>query len=108
VNTITELETTIGLTPNNGPSITRIWHCGQHTIRARVAHDSYEQQSYAVAEVLTPNLAWTRICEIPAREFHVEAFARVPKPKPTEDQLLELADQLMRRACRILRVPVEQ
>ena len=108
MSAITELETTVGRTPNKGPNITRIWHCGQYTIRARAAHDSYLEQSYAVAEVLTPNLTWTGICETPAEVFHAEPFARGCKPTPSQDELLELAGQLMRRACRILRVPVEQ
>lgn len=103
---ITELETTIGRTTNNGPKVTRVWYCGDYTIRARVAHDSYEQQSYAFAEVLTPALTWTTVCTTPTGEFYVEPFARIPKPKPTEVELLELADALMRRACQVLRIPI--
>ncbi|WP_194909614.1 hypothetical protein [Catenulispora rubra] len=105
MNVITELETTIGRTTNKGPRITRVWHCGDHTIRARVAHDSYRQQSYAVAEVLTPNMTWTEICETPPEDFHAEPFAHDRKPTPTEDELVKLADELMRRACRNRRIP---
>lgn len=103
---IAELETTIGRTTNNGPKVTRVWHCGDYTIRARVAHDSYEQQSYAFAEVLTPALTWTTVCTTPTGEFYSEPFAVNRKPRPTEDQLLTLADDLMRRACQILRIPI--
>lgn len=103
---ITELETTIGSTANGGPRITRIWHCGEHTVRARVAHDSYRQQSYALAEVLTPALEWTKVCETPLEDFHARSSnGATVRKTPTEQQLLDLADDLMRRAARILRVP---
>ncbi|NUR31152.1 MAG: hypothetical protein HOV83_35795 [Catenulispora sp.] len=105
MSTVTEIDTTIGRTTNNGPSVTRIWHCGDYTIRARVAHDSHRRQSYALAEVLTPARTWTEICETPPEDFHVESSSRARKPQPTEVELLTLADQLMRRACQILRVP---
>ncbi|WP_194913257.1 hypothetical protein [Catenulispora rubra] len=104
---ITELETAIGTTANGGSRITRIWHCGEHTVRARVAHDSYRQQSFALAEVLTPALEWTKVCETPPEDFHFETFGnhnKVPK-HPTEADLLALAEDLMRRACQILHVP---
>ena len=106
MTTITEVETTIGTTTNDGPRIVRIWHAGEHTIRARVAHDSYRQQSYALAEVLTPALEWTKVCETPTEDFHARSStgANVRKT-PTEAELLDLADDLMRRAARILRVP---
>jgi hypothetical protein len=110
MSSVTEIETTIGRTTNGGPRINRIYHCGEHTVRVRVAHDSFRIQSYALAEVLTPALEWTKVCEQPPEEFHYESFGRSNKVRrePTEDQLLALADDLMRRACRILRVPADQ
>lgn len=108
---ITELETTIGTTTNGGPRITRIWHCGEHTVRACVALDSNRPQSYALAEVLTPAYEWTKVCETAPEEFHWDVFSK-RRPgankvthKLTEDELLALADDLMRRAAIILRVP---
>jgi hypothetical protein len=56
MSTVTEFETAIGTTTNGGPRITRIWHVGEHIVRARVALDSHRPQSYALAEVLTPAL----------------------------------------------------
>jgi hypothetical protein len=107
MSAITELETTIGTTTNGGPRITRIWHCGEHTVRARVAHDDYRPQSYALAEVLTPAQEWTKLCETPPEDFHYGRGRRDNKvaKTPTEDELLALADDLMRRAAIILRVP---
>jgi hypothetical protein len=106
MNTITELETTIGTTTNGGPRITRIWHAGEHTVRARVAYDAYREQSFALAEVLTPALEWTKVCETAPEDFHARSARGVKVRKtPTEDELLALADDLMHRAARILRVP---
>lgn len=103
------LETSIGTTANNGPRITRIWHVGEHTIRARVALDSYRPQSFALAEVLTPALEWTKLCETPSEEFHWQPHDKRPGANKvthrlTEAELLELADDLMRRAVIILRL----
>lgn len=96
---VTEIETTIGTTANGGPRVTRTWHCGDYTVRARIAHDTYRRQSYAVAEVLTPELTWTQLCEESAKDFH-----NYTNP-PAASQLCILANQLMRRACAILRIP---
>jgi hypothetical protein len=103
---ITELETTIGTTTNGGPRITRIWHAGEHTVRARVAYDAYRERSFALAEVLTPALEWTKVCETALETFLAPPAGGVEVRKtPTEDELLALADDLMHRAARILRVP---
>ena len=106
MSTVAEIETTIGRTTNGGPRITRLYHCGEHTVRVRVARDFYQAQSFALAEVLTPTLAWTKVCEQPPEQFHDGIGAQGNAPSaPTEAQLLALAEELMRRACRILRVP---
>ncbi|GAA2039236.1 hypothetical protein GCM10009839_46390 [Catenulispora yoronensis] len=107
MSTVTELETSIGTTANGGPRITRIWHCGEHTVRARVAHDSNREQSYALAEVLTPAYEWTKLCETPPEDFHYgHGYRRNKVAKtPSETELLALADDLMSRAAIILRVP---
>ena len=103
------LETSIGTTPNKGPRITRIWHVAELTIRARVALDSHRTQSHALAEVLTPAYEWTKVCETAPEEFHWDVFDRRPGANKvthqlTQDELLDLADDLMRRAAIILRV----
>jgi hypothetical protein len=108
MSSVTEIETTIGRTTNGGPRITRIYHCGEHTVRVRVARDFYSAQSFALAEVLTPALAWTKVCEQPPEEFHDGIGGGKAPGTPTEEQLLALAEDLARRACRILRVPADQ
>lgn len=101
------IDTTIGTTTNNGVRVTRIYHCGELTVRVRVAHDLYRIQSFALAEVLTPARDWTKICETPPEEFHYAGRdgANKVNAEPTSRDLLALADQLARRAARILRVP---
>jgi hypothetical protein len=97
VNEITELETTVGCTTNGGPDITTVHHCGPHTLRVHVARDTYEEQSCAVASVLTPELTWTVLCHEPTGSWFATARDLV--------DLLAVANDLRQRACRILRVP---
>lgn len=104
---ITQIETTIGRTTNDGPSITRIYHVGQHTVRVRIARDFYPTQSHALAEVLTPQLTWTVLCEQPPQHFFDQTALNGPKAATTEELLLNLADELANRAARILRAPTE-
>lgn len=104
---ITEIDTTIGRTTNDGPRLTRVYHVGQHTVRVRIARDFYLAQSYALAEVLTPALAWTVLCEQPPERFFDRAPIHGPKAGDTEAILLELAEDLARRAARILHPPTE-
>ena len=103
----TAIDTTVGTTTNGGPRVTRIYHCGELTVRVRVAHDLYRVQSFALAEVLTPHRDWTKICETPPEEFHYAGSdgANEVQAEPTPAALLALADELARRAARILRVP---
>jgi hypothetical protein len=104
---ITQIDTTIGRTTNDGPSITRIYHVGQHTVRIRVARDFYLTQSHALAEVLTPALTWTALCEQPPQGFFDKTALNGPKAATTEALLLNLADELANRAARILRASTE-
>lgn len=97
MNEITELETTIGRTTNGGPDVTTLHHCGPHTIRVRVARDTYERQSHATASILTPELTWTALCHEPTATWFATTRDLV--------DLLALATDLRQRACRILRVP---
>lgn len=99
---ITEIETTVGHTTNNGPRITRTYQVGEYTVRVRIARDSYITQSYAVAEVLTPALTWTNLCEQPPERFFEHAPMYGPKAAASEGFLLKLADDLARRTARIL------
>jgi hypothetical protein len=107
MNAITEIDTTIGRTGNGGPRITRTYHCGPFTVRARVARDSHLDQSYAVAEVLTPALAWTTLCEQPPEHFHDRTFPGRAWEAALQEFLLNLAEELAGRACRILRAPTD-
>lgn len=104
---ITETDTTIGRTTNDGPRITRVYHVGQHTVRVRIARDFYLAQSHALAEVLTPALTWTVLCEQPPERFFDQTAVHGPKAGDTEAILLELAGDLARRAARILHPPTE-
>lgn len=104
---IAEIGTSIGRTTNDGPKITRTYRLGQYTVRVRVARDSYMTQSYAVAEVLTPALTWTNLCEQPPENFFEHAPTHGPKAAASQELLLKLADDLARRGARILRVPTE-
>ena len=106
MSTATLIETTVGTTTNGGARITRIYHAGELTVRVRVAHDSYRVQSYALAEVLTPGLDWTKITETPPEEFHYAGRGGANKvtKEPCEADLLAIADDLAARAARILRV----
>ncbi len=105
--TVTQIDTTIGRTTNDGPRITRIYRCGQHTVRVRIARDFYQIQSHALAEVLTQELTWTPLCEQPPEQFFDQSPLHGPNAAATEAFLLTLADDLARRAARILRVPTE-
>lgn len=104
---ITEIDTTMGRTTNDGPSITRIYHCGQRTVRVRFARDFYVTQSYALAEVLTPQLTWTTLCEQPRQHFFDQITLHGPEAADGEAFLLALADELAQRAARILRAHTE-
>lgn len=104
---ITPIDSTIGRTTNDGPSITRTYHVGQHTVRVRIARDFYLTQSHALAEVLTPQLTWTVLCEQPPHHFFDQTALHGPRAADTQTLLLNLADELANRAARILRVPTE-
>lgn len=104
---ITEIDTAIGRTTNDGPRITRVYRCGRHTVRVRIARDFYLAQSHALAEVLTPALTWSVLCEQPPQHFFDQTPIHGPRAADTEALLLELAEDLARRAARILHPPTE-
>ncbi|TDC34226.1 hypothetical protein E1211_17930 [Micromonospora sp. 15K316] len=81
-----------------------------HKVRVRIRRDSYERQSYAVAEVLNDNLTWTGLVSDPAELWHpgspylashfgADHPARNGKP---EALLNEIADRLLTRAAAVL------
>lgn len=102
-----EIDTVIGRTTNDGPDIARVYHCGQYTVRVRIARDFYLIQSHALAEVLTPQLTWTVLCQQPPQQFFDQTPLHGPTAADTEAHLLKIADELAQRAARILRVPTE-
>lgn len=73
-----------------------------HTVRVRVHRDFYQDQSWAVADVLTPALTWTEIATAPANDWH-------PSTPPVRTAatdglacLRPVADHLTERAHRLL------
>lgn len=81
-----------------------------HKVRVRIRRDSWQQQSYALAEVLNTNLAWTELVSEPAESWHpgspylashfgADHPARNGKP---EALLNEIADRLLTRAAAVL------
>ncbi|MEU9505338.1 hypothetical protein AB0D32_03515 [Micromonospora sp. NPDC048170] len=69
-----------------------------HRLRARIHRDSYQRQSYALVEVLTPGLTWTNLADEPASTWHPATPSRSTTPTPLES----LAERLFHRAVVIL------
>lgn len=80
--------------------LTRVHHVDGYVLRIRVYRDSYGFQSDAVAEVLTPQRTWTEVAtESWTRWYHTTTAEAV------EAALTPVADNLLRRARRILHPP---
>ena len=87
-------------TTSQGYILTRIHHVNGLTIRIRIHRDSFQYQSSAVAEVLTPALTWTRVAEHPPSQWH----AATPNSVGTLHAPLHgIAEQLLERALVIRR-----
>ncbi|RLK24713.1 hypothetical protein DER29_2644 [Micromonospora sp. M71_S20] len=69
-----------------------------HRLRVRIRRDSYQRQSYALVEVLTPGLTWTNLADEPASAWHPATPYRSPTPTPLES----FAERLFQRAVVIL------
>lgn len=81
--------------------LTRVHHTDGYVLRVRVYRDSYAKQSTAVAEVLTPLFTWTIIASSPGHSWH----RTTPTTAANAGTLIPVADELLRRARRILPVP---
>ena len=78
--------------------LTQVHHIDGLTLRVRVQRDAYAFQSHAVAEVLTPERAWTAIAHTPHTAWHPDT----PLATTTAAPLLPVAEALLTRARRIL------
>jgi hypothetical protein len=81
--------------------LTRAYHVDGHVLRVRVYRDFYARQSYAVAEILTPQHTWTVVATAPGTQWH----HTTPSITPDASPLTPVADDLLRRASRILTPP---
>lgn len=78
------------------------------SIRVRIKRDSYKQQSYAVAEALTPALTWTElVAELPDQWFATSPYVTTGHPNPAtaakaEALLDQVATRLLDRAAAVL------
>ena len=82
--------------------LTQIHDLDGHTVRIRVHRDFYREHSWALAEVLTPALAWTELVETPAAHW----YPAIPQPDHApakRDCLQYVAEDLAERAQRVLR-----
>jgi hypothetical protein len=80
--------------------LTRVHHVDANTVRIRVYRDFYDFQSHAVAEVLTPEHAWTTIATSPWTQWHASTSTAA-----AEASLAPISDSLLERARRILGGP---
>lgn len=85
--------------------LTQTHHLDGYTVRVRVHRDFYLHQSWAIADVLTPDLTWTELATAPPSDWHpgthtprITAHAAAAR-----DTLLLTADHLTQRAQQLLR-----
>lgn len=82
-------------------TLTQIHKVRGHVVRIRIRRDSYQQQSWAVAEVLAAGLTWTELASAHPSTW----FDLTPSPYAGKSQasaLYHLASQLHARAALIL------
>ena len=77
----------------------RLYLAEGRIVRVRVRRHADQQQSLAVADVLTPVLTWTELAEAPASSWHE---ATPPRRAATAGVLAPIADRLLTRAAVIL------
>ncbi|NUT94098.1 MAG: hypothetical protein HOY78_18955 [Saccharothrix sp.] len=80
---------------------------GQHTFRVRAQRDSYERQSFVVAEVLTAALEWSKVVDNDPSHWHSGTSLWGDRgtgvdPEPGFDTLRRLADMVAREAALIV------
>lgn len=102
------LEETPGLT-RSGYTLTRLVKIGEHKARIRINRDHYQHQSYAVAEVFTPEHTWTLVITSPPSQWH-DRMPRLTNDPATHDTahdtvrgaLGSIADDLTNRTVTLL------
>ncbi len=85
--------------------VTRIYHLGEHTVRIEIRCDSYAQQSYATAAVLSAGQTWTILLVDPSSNWHDATPSPYTRPAPTARTLYPIAERLAHRAAVVLRTP---
>jgi hypothetical protein len=88
-------------------TLVRFYRRGEHTFRVRIERDSYERQSFAVAEVLTATREWSRVVDNDPSNWHDDTSLWGDKgtgvhPEPGFDTLRRLADVLASDAALIV------
>lgn len=87
---------------SQGYTLDRLVKIGRTKLRIRIKRDSYDFQSFAVAEVFNATGTWTHLLDSPPSDWH----ARTPyKPASTEavaGLLGSIADELTNRAYTFL------
>jgi hypothetical protein len=81
-----------------GYQLTRFYLADGRILRVRVYRDTYQLQSWASAQVLTPVLTWTDLTDAPAARWH----PATPTTAPDEAPLAPVADALADRATALL------
>ncbi|MGC9668474.1 hypothetical protein ACNTMW_18200 [Planosporangium sp. 12N6] len=81
--------------------LTRVYHVDGHVLRVWIYRDFYDFQSHAVAEVLTPQHTWAVVATAPWTQWHHTTPSATADAAP----LTSVADDLLRRARRILNPP---
>ena len=90
-------------TATNHYRLTQTHQIDGHAVRVRVHRDFYPHQSWATAEVLTPQLTWTELATTPASDWHPSTPATVGTASSDgPDYLRPVADHLTQRAQRLL------
>ncbi|KOX27047.1 hypothetical protein ADK67_14565 [Saccharothrix sp. NRRL B-16348] len=88
-------------------TLVRFYRRGEHTFRVRTQRDSYAEQSFAVAEVLTAAREWTEVVNNDPSNWHSSTSiygdrGTTVHPEPGFDTLRRIADALAREATLIV------
>ncbi|WP_447002420.1 hypothetical protein ACRAKI_22120 [Saccharothrix isguenensis] len=88
-------------------TVVRFYRCGEHTFRVRAQRDSYERQSFAIAEVLTAAREWSTVVDNDPSNWHSGTSLWGDRgtgvhPEPGFDTLRRLADTLASEATLIV------
>ncbi|GAA1309094.1 hypothetical protein [Saccharothrix xinjiangensis] len=102
------LHETAGADPGRGSyTLVRFYRRGEHTFRVRIERNSYQRQSFAVAEVLTATREWSPVVDHDPSHWHDSTSLHGDKgtgthSEPGFDTLRRLADTLAGQASLIV------